>query len=192
MTTWAPDTTKRVIETYVSAGVTHRLMLRRARGESLPTALTNARSTFVNLVTEIANFLPDDFHWVKEEYILEDSNIALPSGWTGPGSIVGAVDADSLTAIEKATAMGFVGKGSGGALAKIFIFGVTVDQHTVGADGADGRIAAIEDADVADAIVLLNSGNPTYAIDNTIASFYAYANIKVNDYWLRQARKGGL
>ncbi len=192
MTTFAPSATKRVIETYISAGVQHTVTFRRARSEGVSAALTAARATFEQVVLALASQLPDDFAWVTEEYILEDEEIRHPSGWTGPGSIVGDVDVTTLTAIEKITGTTFQGKGSGGSKCRFTIYGTSWDQHTVGADAANGRVTVGEDAGVAAVVTTLNGGTPTYAIDNTIATFYAYANVKVNDHLLALVRKGSI
>jgi len=186
---FAPTATPRVIELYVSVGVQHRVQFRRPRGEGISSSLTAARGTFAALYTNMQPLLPDDFAWQGEFYIPEDSDIEQGTGFTGPGSIVGAISPSTYTGVMKITATSFTGRSSA-SNTKLELFGVFWDPSDVSGPAANGKVTNGESSEVAATVGALNGGSSTYAIDGTIATFHPYATVKPNDKLLKLVRRG--
>lgn len=186
---FAPTATPRVLEKYVSAGVEHVMEFRRPRGEGPATSLTAARATFAAIHTNLSALLPNDFAWLDELYIPQDSDVASGSGWGGPGSIVGSQDPADYTPIMKITATSFSGR-SVQSKTRISIFGVFWDPSDVSGPAADGRVLSGENSAIAAVVTALNNTAPTYAIDGTLAAFHPRATVKPNDKLLKLVRRG--
>jgi hypothetical protein len=72
------------------------------------------------------------------------------------------------------------------------MFGVQVTPDVASPSTLDDwRLTSAESAGVAAAVALLNS-SAIPANNNMPASWALYANLKVNDYWLKRARRGSL
>lgn len=189
MPNFAPINTPRVVTGYVSAGVQHKVILRRPRGEGVSTSLTNARATFEGLAGTLQALLPDDFAWLSERYIPQDSDIEQGTGYTGPGDITGAIAVALYTPTKKITATTFTGR-SVESNGRLSIFGVFWDMDTVGGEATDGIVLSGESPAIANSVALLNSTGETYAIDGTQLAFNPYATVKPNDKLLKLVRRG--
>lgn len=189
MPNYAVTATPRVLWDYLSAGVQHRIQVRRPRDESSSTSLTAARSLFVAVFGALQPLLPTDFAWIQELYIPQDDDTASNSGYTGPGSLVGAMDPADYTPAMKVTATTFVGKGTR-SKTKLSVFGVFWDPSAPAGPAANGRVSTGESVPIATCVTSLNGATRTYAIDGTVATFSGYANIKVNDDLLAKVRRG--
>jgi len=186
---FAVTATPRVIELYLSAGVPHRIQFRRPRGEGISASLIAARASFAALYTNLQPLLPNDFAWQGEFYIPQDSEIEGGTGYTGPGSIVGAQDPADYTGVMKVTATTFTARSSG-ANTKLEVFGVFWDPADVDGPAANAKVDAGESPEVAAAIADLNTSAQTHAIDGTTAFFHPYATVKSNDKLLKLVRRG--
>jgi len=189
LTNYAVTATPRVIWEYVSVGIQHRIQVRRPRDEGVSGSLVGARATFTGLISALHALLPTDFAWVNELYIAQDDDSATATGYTGPGSIVGLQDPADYTSMKKVTGTTFVGKGAH-AKTKLTIFGVFWDMEDPTEPASNGRVTPAEEAAIGACITVLNSSARTYAIDNSVATFSNYANIKVNDDLLGKIRRG--
>ncbi len=186
---FAPTATPRVIELYVSAGVQHRAQFRRPRGEGISSSLTAARATFATLYGNMQPLLPDDFAWQGEFYIPQDSDTEQGTGYTGPGSIVGAKSPSIYTGVMKVTATSFIGRSSA-SNSKCELFGVYWDPSDVMGPAANGKVDSGESSEVAATIAGLNSAGTSYGIDGTVLAFHPYATVKPNDKLLKLVRRG--
>jgi len=189
MTNFAPTATPRVIELYLSAGVQHRIQFRRPRGEGISASLIAARASFAALYTNMQPLLPTDFAWQGEFYIPQDTEVEGGTGYTGPGSIVGAISPATYTGVMKITATSFTGRSSA-SNTKLELFGVFWDPSDVGGPAANGKVDAGESPEVSAAIADLNTSAQTHGIDGTTAFFHPYATIKPNDKLLKLVRRG--
>lgn len=187
---WAPDYTPRAKITYVSAGLTHSMTIRGHRDESMLFTTARADAVTAAVSADLENYLFDDFSITKGEYFNQDSNISIP--YT-PTPVAAGSNAKSTASVQdKISHLTFQGRTTGGTKAKLFVFGVFFNPDvSTPSDEGDFRITGAEDAVIALFISHLNGLNLVGNDDLTVA-WHNYANLKVNDYWLRQARKGAI
>lgn len=188
MTTYAPNYTGRYRVHYVSAGIQHVAQLRRSRGAS-PSSVgllaATMRAAFAPWVAD----LPTDFAWISAEQADEDSDLFYPS--TLPATLTGLRGTNLYTPMNKITHTRFAARALGSRSA-LEIYGIwwefTNKTDDVNDYAYNGVVDPTEDSRVADTAAALNtqafanSGGPT--------TWYSRATVKINDYWLRQLRKG--
>lgn len=189
MPDFAPDFTPRYRVRYISAGINHVAMLRGYRGEPSADTSNRARTVLAGVFDTFESVLPDDFAWLSAEYIPEDTNIGSPDAV--PATVVGLADAALFSTQDRISSLGFVGR-SASTPVRLFMFGVQVTPDVASPSTLDDwRLTSAESAGVAAAVALLNS-SAIPANNNMPASWALYANLKVNDYWLKRARRGSL
>jgi hypothetical protein len=189
LATFAPDATPRCIYRYVNGGLAHNIQFRGYRGEARATSEARTAIAATNLFTALAPIICTDFAWLSALYIPQDTNVSSPAGLPDP--VTGTFAPSVYSPEDKIRMLSFHGKSSGGSKTSCEAFGMilTTDDTTPGHIGKDFRITTGESAIIADAVAALAAQNLA-GIDNTILTWYGYANIKVHDYWLRQVRKG--
>lgn len=189
MTDYAPDFTPRYRVEYVSAGLTHHMMLRGFRGESLAATDSRARNAIHDALAPLVAYLPSDFAFVSAEVIPQDSNVSSPGNL--PGAITGTVDPADMSAEDKIRTLGWVGRSASTPM-RLFVFGFTIDTDVTPADfKTDFRITAAELAAVSNSIAGLNAAGVP-ANNNLPGTWKSYVNLKVNDEWLKKVRKGSV
>ena len=189
MPDFAPDFTPRYRARYLSAGINHVVMLRGYRGEPSADTSNRARTVLAGVFDAFDTALPTDFQWLSAEYIPEDTNVGSPDAV--PAAVVGLAPVAMFSTQDRITSLGFVGR-SASTPVRLFIFGVQLNPDVVPPSNFDDwRLTSVESAAVAASVALLNS-SAIPANNNQPSSWSLYANIKVNDYWLRQARRGSL
>lgn len=188
MTTYSPDYTGRYRAKYVSAGVTHVAQLRKFRGASV-SLITDLAGVMGSVFTIWATLLPTDFAWVSAEYAEQDSNLFIPT--STPPAVTGSFNPSVYTPLQKVTSTTFAGRAPG-SKARLSIFGVfwqfTNSIDDSGTDAYNGIIEATEDSRIGDTKTALDSQWSANSGVNAVT--YARATVKINDYWLRQVRKG--
>lgn len=192
MTSYAPNYTSRYRAHYKVAGIEHTAQLRKQLGAT-PADTANLAGTMSAIFTVWATKLCNDFVWLGAEQADENSDIFYPS--TTPVAVTGTVGAAStFTPFQKITHTRFSCRALG-SRSGIEMYGILWYYADVGGDPNtypyDGIVTSVEDSRVTDTIVLLNtqafanSGNPS-------STWNPRATVKVNDYWLRQLRKGAV
>ena len=190
MTTYSPDYTSRYRAHYNACGITHTVQLRKALGAT-PGATALLAGTLGAIFGVWTNDLADDFAWLSAEQADQGSDIFYPTD--PPPSVTGLKEITRFTPFQKVTHTRFGGRGFG-SRASFEMFGVWWEYSNILSDlntiGYDGKVLAAEDPRVASTIALLNtqafanSGGPT--------TWNPIATIKVNDYWLKKVRSGGI
>jgi hypothetical protein len=188
MTTYSPDYTGRYRAKYVSAGVTHVAQLRKFRGATV-SQITDLAGTMQSVFNTWAADLPTDFAWISAEYAEQDSNLFIPTGT--PAAVTGVRNPALYTPLQKVVSTTFAGRAPG-SKARISLFGVFW-QFTDTLDDANtfaynGIIEGSEDARIATTKGFLDSQWSANSGVNAVT--YSRATVKINDYWLRQIRKG--
>lgn len=187
MTTFAPDMTPRYKASYISAGLQHSSIIRVARGSGATPTVTIGRAVMQAVTTALAALLPTDFHFTGAAYCLEDTNVFLPTTFI-PANPTGLQDLADYSPTMRATETIFQGNG-GGHRVTVNIFGVFWQQSDPLDPSANGRVETTEDTHILAAVTALNGATGQTSIANIPAIFSPYANIKVNDYWLKRVRK---
>jgi hypothetical protein len=84
---------------------------------------------------------------------------------------------------------GFVGRSNLGQKARVFLYGFLTGPEDAVTAGDDFRVHGAESGPINAAVVVLNNGSPNIvASDDAVVSWYNYANLKYNDFWLRSTR----
>jgi hypothetical protein len=183
MTTYAPNFTPRWKGHYHAAGIDHTIMCRAPRGTTtagLPTQAETVRASF----SAMSGILASDFAWLGAEYALTDSDIFIPTD--PPATVTGAVDVGDFSLKQRATSTNFNGKAAG-SRAALYFYGILWAEG-LGEDADNGRVTPAEEASLSTVITQLNAG--AYANSGDSAIFHSYANVKVNDHFLKLLRRG--
>jgi len=186
MADFAPNFTARYRVRYSVLGLTHTQQWRIARSAGL-TGLNNMILKVAAFWAALEANIWDDFTFLSATYAPEDSDIFLPAGV--PTAITGALTPPAAPKSQSIVTTGFVGRSNLGQKARVFCYGVATSPEETSTLGDDFRLTAAESADIDAAVTVLNNGSPNVVgSDDAIVGWYAYANIKYNDYWLRQIR----
>jgi len=170
------ESTVRYFYDYTQSGFSHTLLIRGTTGATdasvdaaLATLLGDIGGLFVGSVITAARkadlgsifSFPFDSERISDEF-----------GTGGSSSIANPRQ------------VSFVGRSPGGRRVRFSLFGF-------GSNLTDYRLTTAESAAVLAAVNHLNAfGAEFCAIDGLTASWQGYANIGLNDYWIRQARAG--
>jgi len=188
---WSPDATPRYVMKYKNAGIEHSLLVRFARGTPMLDGVSDAQTKLAAFFEDLVGLLCEDLVALSAVWIPQDTNISVPAGI--PTLTAGDQALADFSAMDKITHLTFLARSTGGSKTSIKVFGVqlTMDDPTDIAGQANFRIEAGESAGV-DAAILVLQGSPFRAVDNTALSWKNYVDVKVNDFWLKQVRSGGI
>lgn len=191
MTTYSPDYTSRYRAHYHVCGIDHTIQLRKALGAT-PSNTADLAGTVSSIFNAVAGRLGDDFAWLGAEQADEGSNLFYPS--TLPAAVVGIVPVANYTPFQKVTHTRFSCRAVG-SRSSIEMYGLYWQYSNVPGDADvipyDGVVTPAEYAAIGTIAGLLNtqafanSGNPA-------SVWAARATVKVNDFWLRAVRSGGV
>ena len=191
MPDFSPDYTPRYIVHYLSAGINHHFTLRGYRGESASATGGRARNALFDMLSPITNWLPADFAWLNAEYVPMDTNIGTPDSI--PATVTGGALLADFSKEVRIRTIGYVGRSAATPM-RLYVFGNqfdTDDPTTPVNPEQDFRVYATEVSQFATSIAGLNNAGLA-ANNNLPGAFYQYVNLKVNDYWLRKVRSGGV
>jgi hypothetical protein len=169
------NNTDRYFFHYASAVHSHTLMVRTAVGVAFATVegaveeiLTTLTGAFIALVGTGVDFQAKG----------TDFSVPVSSGdWASFswGSVTANAEIDAI-------AFNFQGRSAGGHKCRWGVFGYKNANSAY-------RLTGGEAAGVEDVVAILNSTTGVFlAIDELAPNWYSYANIKPNDYWVKQAR----
>lgn len=188
MADYAPNFTARYVLRYSTLGHEHTMMFRIARG----TGVAGLNATILKVAAFLNALAPAryaDWTPISATYTPEDSDVSVPTAV--PTLTAGAVAVPTNPTSDSIMSLGFVGRSNAGQKARLFVYGTAFAPEVSGnAAIADNfRITAAENGTVDAAVTVLNNGSPNIpASDNQTVGWYSYANLKYNDYWLRQIR----
>lgn len=189
MPTFAPDFTPRYIAHYVSAGIPHRTQVRVQRGQFGGVIAADAEPVLASLVAALQALLPADFAWTSGETIDQDTSVSAPS--TVPANPTGAVAVADMSPQDKISHITFVGR-NGRSTTQLRIFGVQFTPDVAPGVASSGSLFRLNPGVVGDvdAAIAVLQGGSLVCNNNLPVTWSLYANLKVNDKWLRQVRKG--
>lgn len=188
MPDFAPNFTGRVLCRYSTAGRTHTMLHRFARGGDA-TAAAGMATKVVAFLNAIKTKRYNDWSVLSWSYCVSDSDVFLPlTGITAPDAGSGG-DPDPAVKANGTRAISWIGRSLDGQKHKFFLYGYAV--ATEGGTGVDFKVTAAEDSIIAAGYTALSELSPFHrASDGIQVSWYNYVNVKHNDYWVRRVRRG--
>lgn len=190
MADFAPNATSRYKAHYNVVGRPHTIQVRFARNAIIGDIVSNCRNYLNAIFAALAGAICDDFAFTGAEAAVSDSDLFFPV--TAPVSPVGGIPIATYTKQDSITHLTFSGRGPGGSKINQKIYGIQFNPDTLPATSPeDFVVLATENAFVSAAIGAFNAGPAgIVAIDNTRPIYHQRATVKINDFWLRQVRKG--
>lgn len=190
MADFAPNVTARYRLNYHGALRNHSIMCRGARGTSFAAMETIGIGFFFGLFDALSALMFDDLAFLSADIALTDSDLFFPCAT--PAAVTGAQAIAQCTGQDSITHYTFSGRGTLGSKVSMHVYGVQSFPDLLPPDAsADFVFLSSEVTAIADAVAILNNpATDIVAIDNTKPLFAARATLKVNDYWLRQLRRG--
>jgi len=169
--------TRRWKVSYDVGGFAHQFLV-RLRDAAVPATVDSEVTTFLSAIGSL--FWESEITGVQEA--AEGSNLFFPitSGLVGDswGSGANSIGNNPLQ-------LNFVGRSPGGRRVRVGLFGYK-------GVFSEWKLTGSESTPVQDAVNALNAAGDCFiAIDGLFATWYPYADIGVNDYWVRQSRKAG-
>lgn len=191
MPSFSPSYTSRYRAHYHVCGIDHTIQLRKQLGAS--PSDTNLLAGTVNAIfAAVTDRLADDFAFLSAEQADEGSDLFYPA--TTPTAVTGLRPLVDYTPFQKVTHTRW-GCRAAGSRSSIEMYGLIWFYADAAADedviGYDGVVTPAEYAPVGTVASLLNtqafanSGNPS-------SVWAARALVKINDFWLKAVRSGGV
>lgn len=190
MADFAPNMTCRYKLRYNAAGRVHTMLMRVARGATAAQTASNGAAYLRGLFLAMQPTLPSDLAFLSAEVAVEDSDLFFPAAV--PAAVTGAQPAANYSKQDSITHVTFSGRGALGSKVNLKLYGVLLSPDVVpGAAESDFVLLSSESTAIAAAITHLNATPAlSVAIDNSVPTYSARTTVKINDFWLRQVRKG--
>lgn len=187
MADYAPNYTPRYRVKYSSHGKTHRFQFRFGRSTAFSAAIPAKVTAWLNA---LHTAMWTDFTVLGADWAEVDSDVFLPV--EAPAPDAGTVAVGSSTSAAAASHISFVGRTVNGLRAVVFLYGTAIFPDTSTTGLSDFRITNAERADISAATAALSElGGPAYCgNDGATVNWYPYANLKINDHWVRRLRQG--
>jgi len=169
------NNTDRLFLHYSNALNEHTTIIRCPPGANLATVVDEWESVLTELTGAFVatNGTSADFQAAGDNFSTPYSGSDWSSFSWGSGTAV--VTSDGVQ-------MNFQGRSAGGHKSRVGVFGYKNDV-------SNWRLTEGEAASIGTAVgILSTSTNGFYAIDGLKPTWYAYVNLKYNDYWVRQGR----
>lgn len=191
MADFAPTATPRYTAEYVSAGVTHTVTFRGARGIDTAAMTVLGIAACEALAEALQSLLPTDFAWTNAKVGLEDSDLMFPA--TTPGATSGDVDLADLSDQDRISRLTFPARGTLGSKFRVSMYGLSFSPDDTTPNPASNFIVTRgESGVVAGAFDDLAAISGLRAIDNSSLIWGNRATLKVDDHWLKLLRRGGI
>lgn len=187
MADYAPNVTPRYKVKYRHALAEHTVQVRVVRGTT--PAHDDVLGKLNLIFAAVASSRWSDFAWLSAEYTPQDTDVSIPIAMTELTSVGGAQAIADVKPIHKGLQTRFVGRGNAGSPVSLSIFGLNFDTFTTTPALYDFRITRGEIQTVDDANDALSELAPAFVAVNSSSTIWkTYANVKVNDAWLKQIR----
>lgn len=171
------NNTPRLKVTYQNAIASHDAIFRMVADTDV-TAVEDVLSAFLPTVGSLLHFA----EITNVQFAADGSDLFFPR----PASVLlGATFGDGPANTDtNPRFLQFGGRSTGGRRTKFYLFGYKSVSSAY-------RLTVAEVADLATGIAMLNDNAAIFtAIDGLSTLWYPYANVKENDYWVRQSRNG--
>lgn len=188
MSDYAPNYTARYRMRYRVLGANHTSTVRL--GRIAPAAAVAAGAAlYSDLLEALAPMLWVDFTVIGADVAAFDSDVFLPAATVPATPDVSEATGDTSF---RPLFCSFAGRSPAGTKASIYLYGWNLSPHSADNTANDFRVLSAENAAVLAAVAVLNgsTGEPAGAIDALEASWYPYANVGINGYYQRKARRG--
>jgi hypothetical protein len=188
---YAPNYTARYRFHYSSGGFSHSMTVRLAAGTDMSDVTGISTKMGAVLDTIADGGLYTDWTILTAEAVGSDDDAFLPCAAppqpTGTSTLTGTQPSDFITSLC------FPGRSVNGGRARLFLYGNTFG-HTFRTGSAafnDFRLLGSEFPAIGDFVAALNELSPALvANDNGTVIWYNYADVKINDRWVRRLRRG--
>lgn len=190
MPDFAPDVTPRYIAKYHVASLEHSIMVRFARGSTELDNVSEAHIILHGAFEAVAALLAEDFVWTSAEYIPQDTNVSHPT--SVPEAVTGAVTMDNFSIQDKISHLTISGRGSLGSSVHWQMYGMAFDTDTVDASPSKDFIFHAGENSLVDAAAGAFNRASIRTVDQTKPIIRGDKTYKVNDFWLKRARRGGV
>lgn len=188
MADFAPNVTPRYRLKYNAVGRPHSVMVRGSRGTSFAGMEALGISAFFGLFSALDTLMCDDLAFISADIALTDSDLFFPA--SVPGVVTGTSPIAQYSKMDSISHWTFSGRGDLGSKVSMKLYGIqNVSDVLPATVHSDFVLLGTEDTRVADAVAVLNAG-AIVTVDNTQAAWLNRVTIKINDFWLRQVRKG--
>lgn len=187
MPDFAPNQTHRYVAKYVSAGLTHEVLYRETADSAPSEVILRAQTLFTGIQTLLHVNLPTDFAWVSAKFCGQFDVIFAPVAPPAAGT-AGAIDPLTMSHMNRACELNFIGRSVSTPISMAF-FGYFLPLDDPDSPASNGRVTSGEDSHIAAVIARLAAETHLVAVNGQNPRWSAYANYKVNDHWLRIARR---
>ncbi len=190
MPDYAPNFSPRFVATYRHVGSTHALSWRLARGATVDTVANVSK--LGSVLRAAQQRLYADFSVTGITYYPQDEFTGIPVSTSDLGAISPVQSLNNSDPAQKAVQARWEARGNTGTRGAFVLFGLFRPQE-LGVSGyaADFRVTAAEDATVAAIATALSELSPAWIpLGATGVVWRTYANVKVNDKWLKRIRRG--
>ena len=189
MPDFAPNVTPRYRLKYNAVGRKHTIIFRAARGTVFSAMEAVGQDAAEAIWNANATNIASDFQYLSADVALTDSDLflpaALPTAFTGGNAVTGFSKQDGISHVT------FGGRGSAGSKVHWQAYGYAfAPDVTPSVAESDFVLQRAEFTTIDTAYTGLAAVSGLRAIDKSAIIFYAYALLKVNDYWLRRLRAG--
>jgi hypothetical protein len=193
MPDYAPNFTARIRVRYTAFGRQHSQTWRVPTAGALDANIGLGVVDIGNYYADIQGELVSDFAILSTSFARENEDIFLPSAVEVTVAPAGGDAVANRIKRDGATSWSWVGRTSGGLRAIIYQYGFIgfpLSEET-DAKTDDFRLYGTESTFITDVTGDLNGFLDTLCgNDGLPITFYPYANLKYNDYWMRKSRQG--
>lgn len=187
MPNYAPNMTHRYVAKYVSAGLTHEVLYRETNVNTPSATIARGQALFTAIQSALHVFLPTDFAWLSAKFCAQNDIVFAPVAAPTAGT-AGLIDPATMSHMARACELNFIGRSVSTPTSMAF-FGYVRSLDDPASPASNGRIFPAEDAKIGITRSLLIAENHLVAASGGSVTWQAYANYKVNDHWLRIARR---
>jgi len=168
---------------YTANGRAHTIMFRFPLPIPGPGPGSTFLSDVVNFLEAIAPLMPTDFAVGDARYAPATSNISINTF----APVVTVAGTYTPEASDVPAFISFVGRSVQGYRTRLYLLGAGLDPSDGGADEANYRLTAGENATV-DAAVAVLAGSEFVTVDGEGAVWKTYANLGYHAYWQKKVR----
>lgn len=187
MTNFAPNVTARYVTKYISAGLTHEVLYREMDSGNSAAMIGRGQTLIAAIFQALRTRLPSDYDFLSAKYCPINGTVFTPAAPPVRGA-AGSIDPADMSPMNKACELNFIGRSEGTPIS-LAVFGVFFELDDPVGVAANGRVHSSESGLIGNVITQLAAETHMVANNGEHPLWVSYANYKVNDFWLREARK---
>lgn len=188
MADYASNYSPRYTFQYRSGGAVHSVTVRLARGVARDDEAVTTKMAV--MYAELESALMLDFAFLSGTYYPEDAFLGFPVD-LGTMAAAAGTNSSPIVAVHKAIQLRFECRGNLGGRTSLSIFGTNLVDVDNTAGLRDFRVTPGEVTGLGDFITALSELAPAFVpLGSTSGIWKNYANLKYNDHWVGELRKG--